>query len=93
MNKNRIRLKAFAYLEQFGGKIREKLRNICGKTGQYGVPSELFQKRTTRSNRVLIPWKAVQNNGLTIEQLDTFEGGIVFYLYHMFQFFLDIFLK
>ena len=77
MNKNRTRLKAFAYLGQYGSKIREKLGNICGKTGQYSVPSELFQKRTTRSNRVLMPWKAVHNNNLTIEQLNTFEGGIV----------------
>lgn len=77
MNKNKTRLKAFAYLSQFGNKIREKFSNICGKTGQYGVPTELFQKRTTRSNRVLMPWRTVKNNALTIEQLNTFEGGVV----------------
>ena len=41
------------------------------------MPLELFQKRTPRKNRALISWKAVKNNNLTLEQLDTFEGGVV----------------
>lgn len=77
MNKNRARLAAFGFLGNFDDKIRTKFGNICGKTGQYDVPSELFQKRTSRKNRVLMPWKDVKNNGLTIEQLETFSGGVV----------------
>lgn len=36
-----------------------------------------FKKRTPRKNRALISWEAVKRNNLTLEQLDTFEGGIV----------------
>ena len=74
--KNGLRLKAFRFLEIFGEKIRTKLDNVCGKTGQYNVPDELFQKRTSRNNRCLISWKAVRDNNLNIVQLDTFEGGV-----------------
>ncbi len=54
----------------------KKFDNICKKTGRYDVPEELYQKRTNRKNRVLIPWKTVKNNGLTIEDLELFEGGV-----------------
>ncbi len=77
MNKNKIRLRAFAFLGSFSPKIRKKLNNICGKTGLYDVPAELYQKRTSRKNRVLLPWKNVKNNGLTLEQLESFSGGVV----------------
>ena len=60
-----------------GDKAYTKLDNICGKTGRYGVPKELFQERTSRKNRVLLPWKEVKKNELTIEQLETFSGGVV----------------
>lgn len=40
------------------------------------MPSELFQKRTSRKNRVLISWKVVNNNELTIDQLKSFSGGV-----------------
>ena len=76
MDKNRIRLDAFNFLGNFGDKIRTKLLNVCSKTGQYNVPDELFQKRTPRSNRVLISWKAVKQNQLTIDQLKSFSGGV-----------------
>ena len=76
-NKINVRNKAFNYLSHFGKYIKTKLSNICAKTGQYDVPNELFQKRTPRSNRVLISWKTIQNNNLTIEELSTFEGGVV----------------
>ena len=56
--------------------IFSKFKNICGKTGQYDVPDELFQKRTSRSNRVLIPWQTVKSNKLTIDDLEKFEGGV-----------------
>ena len=38
------------------------------------MPDELFQKRTSRKNRVLISWKTVKNNNLTVEQLETLLG-------------------
>lgn len=76
MNKSQIRLEAFKILGSFDPKIRTKFNNISGKTGQYNVPNELFQKRTSRKNRVLISWKSVKQNNLTIEQLETFTGGV-----------------
>ena len=57
--------------------IRQKFSNISGKTGQYFVPEKLFQKRTARKNRALIPFEHVVKSNLTYEQLDTFEGGVV----------------
>lgn len=77
MDKNLVRKKAMNFLGTFGNNIKTKLSNVCSKTGQYNVPSELFQKRTPRSNRVLISWRAVKNNKLTLEQLNAFEGGVV----------------
>ena len=77
MNKKEIRDKAFNFLGRFDKKIKTKFSNICGKTGQYGVPKELFQKRTHRKNRALISWQAVKKNKLTIQQLETFSGGVV----------------
>jgi len=76
MNKSQARLAAFNFLETYGTKIRAKLNNICGKTGKYNVPGELFQRRTHRKNRVLISWKTVNQNNLTIEQLASFSGGV-----------------
>lgn len=77
MDKNKIRLESRKFLENFGNNIHAKFSNICAKTGQYNVPSELFQKRTPRSNRVLIEWKVVNDNELSLEQLETFSGGVV----------------
>lgn len=77
MNKTTLRQRTFRFLATFGDNMKEKFNNICGKTGSYAVPLELFQKRTTRKNRVLISWEAVVNNNLTMEQLNTFEGGVV----------------
>jgi hypothetical protein len=77
MTKEKLRLESFRFLSRDNEKIRTKFNNICGKTGQYFVPDELFQKRTSRSNRVLIPWKSVKSNNLTLEQLETFKGGVV----------------
>lgn len=76
MNKNQIRLNVFNFLGEYDEKIRTKFSNICAKTGQYSIPNELYQKRTPRKNRVLISWKTVKNNALTIEQLRTFTGGV-----------------
>ena len=66
MDKNRVRLDALNFLGKFDDKIKTKFSNICAKTGQYDVPSELFQKRTPRKNRVLLSWKDVKNNGLSM---------------------------
>jgi hypothetical protein len=57
-------------------KILEKFRNINGKTSQYDVPDELFQKRTSRSNRVLLRWKVLKKNKISLQQLQTFYGGV-----------------
>ncbi len=74
--KRKCKNKAFKFVGAFGSNIRTKFSNLCGKTGQYNVPDELFQKRTKRNNRVLISWQDVKNNNLTLEQLETFEGGV-----------------
>lgn len=57
-------------------KILEKFKNLNGKTGQYDVPDILFQKRTSRSNRVLLRWKIIEQNNISIEHLKTFYGGV-----------------
>lgn len=76
MTRNQTRLRAFSFFGSFNRDIRTKFGNICGKTGSYGVPLPLFQRRTHRKNRALITWSSVRDNNLTIEQLNTFEGGI-----------------
>lgn len=58
-------------------RISTKIKNVCGKTGRYTVPPELYQKRTARKNRVQIPWKSVKKNNLTMSELETFYSGIV----------------
>jgi len=77
MDKRQLKNEIFNFLGKFGINIKTKFSNICGKTGRYNVPNELFQKRTPRKNRALISWKAVKENDLTIEKLNTFEGGVV----------------
>lgn len=79
MEKEELRRKVITFLSHFGNgnKIHTKLVNICGKTGKYNVPDELFQKRTHRKNRALISWKTVKKNKLTLKQLKSFSGGIV----------------
>lgn len=57
-------------------KTKEKFSNINGKTGRYDVPPELFQNRTHRSSRVLIRWKLIKSNNITLDQLKTFYGGV-----------------
>ena len=77
MEKKELRLESFRFLSENNKKIRTKFDNICGKTSQLYVPDELFQKRTSRSNRVVIPWKSVKSNGLDHESLKLFKGGVV----------------
>ena len=50
MNKTLLRQRAFRFLQKFGSETKNKFSNICGKTGSYDVPLELFQKRTPRKN-------------------------------------------
>lgn len=57
-------------------KISTKFGNLNGKTSKYNVPEKLFQNRTSRQNRVLISWKTILNNNITIEQLSNFKGGV-----------------
>lgn len=56
--------------------INEKFNNISGKTGGYFVPDTLFQKRTPRKNRVLIPYEHVIKNNFTYPMLEKFSGGV-----------------
>lgn len=66
----------FRHWNDIHPKISEKFKNVNGKTGRYSVPEKLFQKRTSRQNRVLIPWKTIVQNNITVEQLGTFYGGV-----------------
>lgn len=77
MNKNKIKNDAIKFISTYGDKIKAKFINVCGKTGRYSVPYELYQKRTSRKNRALITFQTVISNGLSYEQLDSFEGGVV----------------
>lgn len=77
MEKRDLKNELLNFLGQFGSKIKTKFTNISGKTGQYDVPDELYQKRTSRKNRILISWKTVKENNLTLSQLKTFSGGVV----------------
>lgn len=77
MNKNKIKNDAIKFISAYGDKIKAKFLNVCSKTGRYSVPYELFQKRTPRKNRALITFQTVISNGLSYEQLDSFEGGVV----------------
>ncbi|MFV8764770.1 hypothetical protein ACNNMY_04775 [Aerococcus urinaeequi] len=56
--------------------FKTKFNNINGKTGRYNVPNPLFQQRTSRKNRILIEWKTVLKNNLTIKELEFFEGDV-----------------
>ena len=67
-------------LHKFWGSIdpnvKTKFENINNKTGRYYVPEPLFTGRTSRKNRVLIPWSHVKKNNLSFENLENFEGGV-----------------
>lgn len=56
--------------------IRSKFTNISGKTGRYFVQDYLFQKRTKRANRVLMPFEHVTHNSLSYRMLNSFDNGI-----------------
>ena len=77
LNKKNIRYRCFKFLGSYDKAIKIKFLNICGKTGMYNVPAELYQKRTNRKNRVLLSWRAIKKNNLTMEMLRSFEGGVV----------------
>jgi hypothetical protein len=72
----RLKKELFNIWKEIDDLVRKKFDNLNGKTSKYSVPDELFQNRTPRKNRVLIPWKTILNNKITIEQLATFEGGV-----------------
>lgn len=74
--KSLLRRKAFNFLIAHYN-VGDKFDNICGKTGHYNVPLELFQKRCRRNNRALISWRSVVENNLSFDQLNSFEGGVV----------------
>lgn len=70
-------LKSFFYNVEDQNSIEEKFKNISGKTGSYFVEDFLFQQRTARKNRSLIPFEHIINNNLTYNELNSFENGIV----------------
>jgi hypothetical protein len=74
---SQIQKKINKILNKYGKGLQTKIKNICGKTGYYDVPKEIFQGRTARYNRVLIPWKIIAKNGFTYNQLMTFTNGVV----------------
>ena len=54
MNKKEVKNKAVRYLKSFvPNKTVTKISNITGKTGQYNVTDELFQKRTARKKNAM----------------------------------------
>ena len=73
---NKLKRKLFKFWKEIDPKIREKFNNLNGKTSQYSVPDMLFQKRTHRNNRVLLSWKTLYSNNMTLEHLETFYGGV-----------------
>lgn len=56
--------------------IETKFDNISGKTGRYFVPITLFQKRSHRKNRALIPYEHVVKNKITYSMLKEFSNGV-----------------
>lgn len=70
-------LKSFFYNVEDQNSIEEKFKNISGKTGSYFVEDFLFQQRTARKNRSLIPFEHIINNNLTYDELNSFKNGIV----------------
>ena len=61
MSKKSLKTEILAFIKKYGKEIQTKITNVCGKTGRYNVPKELYQVRTARKNRILISWKAVKN--------------------------------
>lgn len=73
---NKLRLSVLNLFAKIHPSIKTKVSNLCQKTARYHVPKKLFQDRTSRQNRVLFPWKHIYKNGITIDQIKTFEGGV-----------------
>ena len=72
----KLKIKLWQQWKAIHPKMKEKFNNINGKTAQYNVPEKLWQKRTSRKNRVLISWKTIEKNNINIEQIKTFDGGV-----------------
>jgi hypothetical protein len=72
----RLRRRVFNIWRAKDSEIITKFNNINGKTAIGDVPPELFQKRTSRTNRVLLPFKVIKNNQLEISKLNSFAGGV-----------------
>jgi len=71
-----LRSKIWKFWKSIDVKLLEKFKNINGKTGRYDVPNELFQKRTSRTNRVLFRWKLIKENEINLQHLNSFFGGV-----------------
>lgn len=76
LDKQKLKKEVFNFLFSFGENVRAKFENVCSKTGQYDIPTELFQKRTSRKNRVLISWKTIKLNNMTMKMLESFSSGV-----------------
>lgn len=80
---NKLKNEGINFLKSFFSDIEDqksidkKFNNISGKTGSYFVEDFLFQQRTARKNRSLIPFEHIKNNNLTYNELNSFEEGIV----------------
>lgn len=57
--------------------VKTKLQNVNGKTVAGDLPNYLWQKRTHRTNRVLISINKVVEFNLTKDMLNTIQGGVV----------------
>ena len=69
-------LSEYFYDQEDKNSIYAKFNNISGKTGRYFVQDYLFQKRTKRSNRVLMPFEHIVLNSISYEMLKSFTNGI-----------------
>lgn len=79
---NSLQNESIKYLSEYfyndidKNSVISKFKNISGKTGQYFVQDYLFQKRTKRSNRILMPFSHIVSNDLTYEMLKSFNNGV-----------------
>ena len=73
----KLKNKVFKIFNEIDPLIKEKFKNVCGKTSQYKVPKALFQDRTARTSRVLLPFKSIMDNSdILISRLKDFSGGV-----------------
>lgn len=77
MTKKKAKSAVIKFLSRYNEDIKTKLENVSAKVGKHNIPDELYPKRTSKKNRVMISWKKVVENDLSLEQLETFYSGVV----------------